>query len=156
MAERRNRPDAVTATSAIECVVALFCARCETAGEAIVAKNWARFDEYFELQRMAWANLNAMIAKFEAEYDSGALSNQVHSQFQNRFQNSFKNPSMLRLWVDPCHQASQVLAVKIAEAMSEIEAQGRMAGKLKIHLSAFQSASGEFASREAGRFLKSA
>ncbi len=156
MAERRNRADVVTATTAIECVVALFCARCETAGEAIAAKDWARFDEYFELQRMAWANLDAMIAKFEAEYAAGALSNRVESQFQNQFQNSFKNQSMLRLWVAPCHKASEVLGGKIAEALSEIEAQGRTAGKLKIHLSAFQSASGEFASREAGRFLKSA
>ena len=152
MAERRNRPDVVTATAAIERVVALFCTRCETAGEAIVAKDWGRFAEFFELQRMAWANLNAMIAKFEAEYAAGALSNQVQSQSQNQI----KNQSMLRLWVAPCHKASEVLGGKIAEAMSEIEAQGRTAGKLKIHLGAFQSTSGEFASREAGRFLKSA
>ena len=60
------------AIDAINRVVVLFSARCAIAVEAIDNQDYDRFNEYFQLQRMAWANLDAMVSKFEKDFGSGS------------------------------------------------------------------------------------
>ncbi len=125
------------ARDAIQRVVDLFCLRCATAVEALNSSDWDRFDEFFQLQRMAWVNLNAMVSKFEGEFSPSSSAGDLGST--------------IRAWIGSCQQASLALQQRIAQSLSDVDDQSRTAGRLKMHLGAFQSVS-----RDSGRFLKSA
>ncbi len=127
------------AVDAIKKVVDLFCSRCAIAAEAIDNQDYDRFNEYFQLQRMAWANLDAMVAKFELDFGSGSHVREPAGR------------NLVRSWILPCQEASRILQQRMAQAMKEIEDRGRAAGRLKGCLGAFQSAL-----RDEGRFLKGA
>ena len=111
------------ARDAIQRVVDLFCLRCATAVEALNSSDWDRFDEFFQLQRMAWVNLNAMVSKFEGEFSPGSSAGDL--------------ASTIRAWIGSCQQASLALQQRIAQSLSEIDGQNRTAGRLKMHLGAF-------------------
>lgn len=133
-ASRMNR-----AIDAIKKVVSVFSSRCAIAVEAIDNEDYDRFNEYFQLQRMAWANLDAMVSKFEKDFGSGLPGNESAMR------------DLVRSWIIPCQESSRILQQRITQAMKEIEERGRAAGRLKVRLGAFQSAS-----RDEGRFLKGA
>ncbi len=125
------------ANTAIQKVVALFCARCASAVDALEQDNIDRFDECFQLQRMAWVNLESMIAKYESELVSGGEARKV-----------------IRGWMIPCQQAAASLQAKMGTKLSELESQGRLTGRLKMRLAAFQSS--QSAVRDPGLFAKGA
>jgi hypothetical protein len=125
------------ANNAIQKVVALFCSRCAAAVDALEADNIDKFDEYFQLQRMAWVNLDSMITKYEKELVSGSEARQ-----------------MIRAWMIPCQQAAASLQAKMGVKLAELEGQGSKSGRLRIRLAAFQSA--QSAIREPGLFAKGA
>jgi len=127
------------AIDAIGKVVSVFSSRCAIAVEAIDNDDYDRFNEYFQLQRMAWANLDAMVSKFEKDFCSGLPGNESATR------------DLVRSWIVPCQESSRILQQRITQAMKEIEERGRAAGRLKVRLGAFQSAS-----RDEGRFLKGA
>ena len=127
------------AIGAIKKVVDLFCSRCVIATESLDKQDYDRFNEYFQLQRMAWANLDAMVSKFEKDFGS-ASAEQVSAR-----------RVLVRAWILPCQESSRILQQRITQAMTEIEERGRAAGRLKVHLGAFQSAF-----RDEVRFLKGA
>ncbi len=127
------------AVEAIKRVVVLFSSRCAIAVEALDHDDYDRFNEYFQLQRMAWANLDAMVSKFETDFGP-VLPGQDSAR-----------RDLLRSWILPCQDSSRVLQQRIMQAMKDIEARGIVAGRLKSCLGAFQSAS-----RDDGRFLKGA
>ena len=127
------------AIDAINRVVVLFSARCAIAVEAIDNQDYDRFNEYFQLQRMAWANLDAMVSKFEKDFGSGSPEQESARR------------GLVRTWILPCQESSRILQQQITQAMTEIEERGRAAGRLKVRLGAFQSAF-----RDEGRFLKGA
>ena len=127
------------AIDAINRVVVLFSARCAIAVEAIDNQDYDRFNEYFQLQRMAWANLDAMVSKFEKDFGSGSPEQESARR------------GLVRAWILPCQESSRILQQQITQAMTEIEERGRAAGRLKVRLGAFQSAF-----RDEGRFLKGA
>ena len=127
------------AIDAINRVVVLFSARCAIAVEAIDNQDYDRFNEYFQLQRMAWANLDAMVSKFEKDFGTGSPEQESARR------------GLVRTWILPCQESSRILQQQITQAMTEIEERGRAAGRLKVRLGAFQSAF-----RDEGRFLKGA
>ena len=137
MADLNSKMD--RAIDAINRVVVLFSARCAIAVEAIDNQDYDRFNEYFQLQRMAWANLDAMVSKFEKDFGSGSPEQESARR------------GLVRTWILPCQESSRILQQQITQAMTEIEERGRAAGRLKVRLGAFQSAS-----RDEVRFLKGA
>lgn len=122
------------AQAAIQRVVSVFCSRCAAAADALDANNLDKFDEYFQLQRMAWVNLDAMLGKYESELMPGEDARKS-----------------IRAWMIPCQQAAAGLQAKISKKLVELEGQGRSVGRLKTRLAAFQSAA-----REPGLFAKGA
>jgi hypothetical protein len=109
------------AAESIHRVVAVFCGRCVHALDALVSEDWDMFEEYFHLQRIAWLNLEALVAKLEREYPSLQRSIEI------------------RVWLMPCREASSRLHVAMEQKMSKLEQEGRHLGKLRRHLSAFQA-----------------
>jgi len=128
------------ANAAIQKVVALFCARCAAAVDALECDNLEKFDEFFQLQRMAWVNLDSMITKYESELVSGDEARNI-----------------IRGWMIPCQHAAAALQAKMGTKLAELESQGRNSGRLKMRLAAFHSSrSSQSGIREPGLFAKGA
>ncbi|MEY4630671.1 MAG: hypothetical protein RIQ81_791 [Pseudomonadota bacterium] len=112
------------AADAIRRVVSIFCQRCASAQDALAIDDWEKFDEMFQLQRVAWLNLNALVDKFESVFGLSSCKSEV------------------RFWLQPCKSASDSLRAEIAAKLAKVEAEGRAGARLKRHLSAFQAGSG--------------
>jgi hypothetical protein len=109
------------AAAAISRVVSVFCGRCAAASDALAAEDWQKFDEYFQLQHIAWLNLNALVAKFEQQHSVRESSNEI------------------RVWLVPCQDAFSRLYSEMEQKIQKIEIEGSHSGKLRRHLSAFRA-----------------
>lgn len=111
------------AEEAIRRVASVFCERCAASQDALTADDWDKFDQMFQLQHVAWLNLNALAAKYESSFDHLTCEAEV------------------RTWIEPCKTALDCLMLEMSRKLSRIEIEGRVGGRLKRHLSAFQAGS---------------
>lgn len=127
------------ASVAIGRTVDLFVQRCHEATRILDAGDWDSFEEAFRLQQIAWANLDALIAKARLETFEGA---------------PLVSDESVTLWIKTCKTASEILTDKIQLVMENSRQETIKSGVMRRNLRAFKTAAGDL--NQSPHFLKRA
>lgn len=111
------------AATAIGRSVEVYVKRCVSAAESLERGDYQSFEELFRLQQIAWANLDALIAKARLEFVDGK---------------PLVDASDVHRWIRQCQLASSELSHKINVVIQSSREQSSKTGLVRRNLSAFK------------------